>query len=186
MRRNPDGFTLVELLVAVGIAAGLILILSNMLLGGMQMFQKGTGHLTNLLAADILMHQVLEDLKQARVIHSDEGKLARGELSLERLTWDERSATPGIEAVSYRVPETGRGLLKATGGREHLLFPDRTVVLEFKRISVPPRNTLIMLVGLRVGTPPEKTEAQGFRRFVSLDSLPGNRRATSAYLPVEP
>ncbi len=186
MRHTSGGLTLVETVASVAISALLILMISRMTVGAMHTFRSGTGHLTNLLAADIVMGHLLEDLEQAKKILSTDEDLAKGELVLERLTWDENGATAGIDTISYRMTENRMGVTRTAGGREHILFPDRTISLEFKRLTVPPRNAIVMLTGLRVGTPPNNKEEQGFRRFVYLQSLPENRAAVSAYLPVSP
>lgn len=185
-RNTPRGFTLVEMIASLAISALMILVISRMTVGAMHTFRSGSGHLTNLLAADIVMSQLLEDLKQAKKILSTDEDLARGELALERLTWNENGATAGIDTVCYRMTGGRLGISRTAGGRDHILFPDRTISVEFKRLSVPPRNTTVMLTGLKVGTPPNNKEEQGFRRFVHLQSLPENRAGISSYLPVTP
>lgn len=183
-RHTSHGLTLVETVGSVAVSALLILVISRMTVGAINTFRSGSGHLTNLLAADIVMSQLLEDLKQAKNILSTDEDLAKGELILERLTWDESGATAGIDTIYYRMTDNRLGVSRTAGGREHVLFPDRTISLEFRRLTVPPRNTVVMLTGLEVGTPPNNREEQGFRRLVYLQSLPENRAAVSAYLPI--
>ena len=187
MPRNnkKHAFTLVEAVVSVAITALLILIISRMMVGAMQMSQTGSSHLTNLLAADIVMQQLLEDLKQTRSINSDAAAMAAGQLSIERLTWDENSARPGITNVTWQLSPDRNGLIRIKGGEKHQFYPDRRFALEFRRVSIPPGNSLAMLVTLKVSTPPNNAEEQGFRRFVLLDSLPENRNHASSYQPVD-
>lgn len=182
---NRQGFTLIEAVVSVAVSALLILVLSRMMISAMQVSQAGSSHLTNLLAADVMMQQLLQDLKQTCSVSSDDADLAAGKLNIERLTGDDNSATPHSRAISWKPSPGGLGFIRAAGGVEHRFYPDRKITLEFKRVLFQPRKTVGMLVNLKVSTPPDKSEEQGFRRFVYLESLPENRNKTSAYQPVE-
>ncbi|PKL41817.1 MAG: hypothetical protein CVV41_16750 [Candidatus Riflebacteria bacterium HGW-Riflebacteria-1] len=187
MRRNNQqktGITLIEAVVSAAIAALIFVAVSRLMVSAMQMSRSGSSHLTNLLAADIILQQVLQDLKQATAIVADDSQLAAGELALERHYWEEKSANPGISAVSYRLPEDQRGLIRESEGDEHRLYADRSVKLAFKRVKVGPENAAGIIVALSVSTPPEDKEPHRFRRFVYLESLPENRALINDYLPV--
>ncbi len=176
---------MIEAVVSVAIAALLFVVLSRMMIGAMQMSQTGSSHLTNLLAADIVMQQLLEDLKQTRSISSDAAAMASGKLDIERFASHEGSSKSGITTVSWKRPDAGNGIIRTTAGKEHLYYPDRRFAVEFKRVIFPPQNCIGMLVTLKVSTPPDNSEEQGFRRFVYLDSLPENRSKNSNWQPVE-
>ncbi len=175
------GFTLVEAMISVALAAALILVISRMTIGAMQMSQTGVSHLTNLLAADVVMQQLLQDLKQATRIMSDDAALSRGELAVECASAVENQFTPRITEISYRLPENGRGLLRKEGGKERLLYSDRVIRLEFTRVAIPPQNASGILVDLKLSSPSGAAEEHGFRRFVLPGSLPENRRLISIY-----
>ncbi|MBU1105501.1 MAG: prepilin-type N-terminal cleavage/methylation domain-containing protein [Candidatus Riflebacteria bacterium] len=186
MRQNSHknaGITLIEAVVSAAIGALIFVAVSRMMVSTLQMSRAGSSHLTNMLAADIVLQQLLQDLKQARTITSDETQLATGELSVERLTWQNTSANPAFAGVSYRIPEDKRGLIRQTEGREHRLYPDRLFKLGFKRVKVGTQNAAGMIIDLKVSTP-EQSEEHGFRRFVYLDSLPENRSIINDYLPL--
>ena len=88
MRRNnrkKSGITLIEAVVSAAIAAVIFVAVSRMLVTAMQMSRTGSSHLTNLLAADIVLQQILLDLKQATAIVSDDTQLAAGNLDLEKV-----------------------------------------------------------------------------------------------------
>ncbi len=176
---------MIEAVVSVAIAAVLFVALSRMMIGAMQISQTGSSHLTNLLAADIVMQQLLEDLKQTRSINSDPAALTTGRLDIERFISHEGSAKPGITTVSWKRPDTGNGMIRVAAGKEHLFYPDRRFTVEFRRVIFPPQNSIGMLVTLKVSTPPDNSEEQGFRRFVYLDSMPENRSKNSNWQPVE-
>jgi len=179
------GFTLVEAMISVALAAALILVISRMTVGAMQMSQTGVSHLTNLLAADVVMQQLLQDLKQATRIISDDPALRRGELVVECIANGGDHFAPGTTEVSYRLPENGRGLLRKEGGKERLLYSDRVIRLEFIRVTIPPRNASGILVDLRLSSPAGAAEEHGFRRFVLPASLPENRRLITSYNELE-
>ena len=175
--------TLIEAVVSAAIGALIFVAVSRMMVSALQMSRTGSSHLTNLLAADIVLQQLLQDLKQARAITSDAPRLAAGELVIERLTWQGNSANPIFTGVSYRLPEDKRGLIRQSEGREHRLYPDRLFKLELRRVKVGPNNASGMIVDLKVSTP-EQSEEHGFRRFVYLESLPENRAIINDYLPL--
>ncbi|PKL47759.1 MAG: hypothetical protein CVV42_12110 [Candidatus Riflebacteria bacterium HGW-Riflebacteria-2] len=188
MRRDKlkrSGITLIEAVVSAVIAALIFVAVSRMLVSAMQMSRTGSSHLTNLLAADIVLQQLLLDLKQATAIVSDDTQLAAGNLELEKLYWESDSANPGLTAVSYHLPEDGRGLMRSSEGSDHRFYPDRLVKLTCKRIKVAPHNAIGLIIDLKVSTPPDETELHSFRRFVYLESLPENRRLINDYQPIQ-
>jgi hypothetical protein len=182
---KKSGITLIEAVVSAAIAAVIFLAVSRMMVSALQMSKTGSSHLTNLLAADIVLQQILIDLKQATAIVSDETQLAAGNLELEKLYWESDSANPGLSAVSYHLPEDGRGLIRSSEGNDHHLYPDRLIKLSCQLVRVEPQNAAVLLVDLEVSTPPDTTEQHRFRRFVYLDSLPENRALINDYRPVQ-
>mgnify|MGYP000871808296 CR=1 FL=1 len=188
MRRNnrkKSGITLIEAVVSAAIAAVIFVAVSRMLVTAMQMSRTGSSHLTNLLAADIVLQQILLDLKQATAIVSDDTQLAAGNLDLEKHYWEDDSANPGLSAVSYRLPEDGRGLMRSSEGNDHRYYPDRSIKMTFKRVKVEPNNALGLIIELKISTPPDETEQHSFKRFVYLESLPENRGLINDYQPVQ-
>ncbi|OGK07939.1 MAG: hypothetical protein A2W80_03280 [Candidatus Riflebacteria bacterium GWC2_50_8] len=179
-----SGVTLIEAVVSAAIAALIFVVVGRLMVSAMQMSRTGSSHLTNLLASDIVLQQIVQDLKQATAITADDTQLAAGELALEKLYWEESSANPGLTAVSYRLPEDNRGLLRETEGEEHRLYPDRKIKLAFKLVNVGPQNARGIIVDLKVSTPPDEKEEHSFRRFVYLESLPENRALINDYLPI--
>ncbi len=182
---KKSGITLIEAMVSAVIAALVFVAVSRMMVSALQMSRTGSSHLTNLLAADIVLQQILLDLKQATAIVSDEAQLAAGQLELEKFYWENDSANPGLSAASYRLPEDGRGLLRNSEGNEHLYYPDRHFSLAFRLVSVGAHNAKGLIVDLKVSTPPDETEQHRFRRFVYLESLPENRSLINDYRPVQ-
>lgn len=176
------GFTLIEAVVSVAIGALIIIVLSNMMTGALQMSRSGTGHLTNLLAADLMLQQLLEDLKQARKINSDSASLAKGEIDIDRFYPTPDQAAAVIRNVRYGVADNGKGLIRhEESGQQHRLFADRLVSLSCKAVVVPPENREGMFLELKVSSPPDGKEPHVFKRFVYLNSLPANRAQTSKY-----
>lgn len=183
--QKKSGFTLIEAVVSAAIAALVFVAVSRMMVSALQMSRTGSSHLTNLLAADIVLQQILLDLKQATAIVSDDTQLAAGKLELEKLYWESDSANPGLTAVSYRLPDDGRGLLRNSEGSDHRYYPDRRISLSFRRVKVGARNASGLIIDLKVSTPPDETEQHRFRRFVYLESLPENRALVNDYQPVQ-
>lgn len=176
------GFTLIEAVVSVAIGALIIIVLSNMMTGALQMSRSGTGHLTNLLAADLMLQQLLEDLKQAQKINSDSASLAKGEIDMDRLYPSTDQAAAEIRNVCYSAAVDGKGLIRhEKSAQPHCLFPDRLVSLSCKPVQVPPENREGLFIELKVSSPPDGKEPHIFKRFVYLDSLPVNRMKTSKY-----
>lgn len=185
---HPDkrsGITLIEAIISTVIAALIFVAASRMMISAMQISRTGSSHLTNLLAADMVLQQILQDLKQATALVSDETQLATGNLELEKHYWENDSANPSLSAISYRLPEDGRGLLRKSEGEEHRFYPDRRFNLTCRRVETGPQHAVGLLLELSVSTPPEETEKHIFKRFVYLESLPENRALINDYLPVE-
>ncbi len=182
---KKSGITLIEAVVSAAIAALVFVSVSRMMVGAMQMSRTGSSHLTNLLAADIVLQQTLLDLKQATAIVSDDTQLAAGSLELERLHWESDSANPGLRSVQYRLPEDGRGLIRTSEGSDHRYYSDRHVQLAFKRVKVGTHKAAGLIIDLKISTPPDQTEQHSFRRFIYLESLPENRSQTNDYQPIQ-
>lgn len=173
---------MIETLVSVAISALVILAVSSMMTGAMRMSRSGSGHLTSLLAADIILQQLVVDLKQTVRITSDDAAHAGGSLELERLQKSADGAGHTLAMVSYALSPDGKGLSRhEKSGRAHVLFPDRLIAARFRKVAVPPENRIGMIVELKVSSPPDGAEMHIFKRFVYLDSLPGNRAAINSY-----
>ena len=181
---KKSGLTLIEAIVSTVIAALILVAVSRLMITAMHMSRTGSSHLTNLLAADIVLQQILQDLKQATAIVSNETQLAAGELELGKLYWEENSANPGFTAVSYRLPKDGRGLIRSSEGYDHRYYPDRIIKLAFKLVKIEPQNSTGIIIDFKISTPPDKTEEHSFKRFIYPGSLPENRALINDYQPI--
>ncbi|MFZ5949525.1 MAG: type IV pilus modification PilV family protein [Candidatus Rifleibacteriota bacterium] len=185
-KSNQKGFTLVEVVMSVLVASVVILFLSRLLLGGMQISKSGGEHLSSLMASDIILQHLSEDLQQTVRLVSDETQMGNGKLVLEIIERKAESAKPSKTLVQYNYSADRKVLERKysdTSSRE--LFPERQIDFKISLVEIDPEKQKGLVVELKVGNRPDFANSHTFKRFFYLPELRENQLARSCYQMIE-
>ncbi|MEW6708633.1 MAG: prepilin-type N-terminal cleavage/methylation domain-containing protein [Candidatus Riflebacteria bacterium] len=186
VKNKKQGFTLVEVIMSVLVSSVVILFLSRLLLGGMQISRSGGEHLSSLMASDIILQYFSEDLQQTVRLVSDETQLINGKLILEIIERKAESARPNKTLVQYNFSADRKVLERKysdTSSRE--LFPERQIDLKFSLVEIDPEKQKGLVVELKVGNRPDFANSHTLKRFFYLPELRENQLARSCYQTIE-